>query len=115
MALAGVLRPLSEGDPRLHGVAVAAVSEWICPPDRPRAGLAALAGAEQVARAFGADALLCSSGHPAALSLLPRRGYWKAPGNVHLIIRDSVKPCPRPRRLSCWWITRGDSNADEVF
>jgi GNAT superfamily N-acetyltransferase len=114
-ALAVVRRPRAEGDPRLHGIAVATVSEWIFPLDRPRSGLAALAGAEQVARSFGADALLCSASHPAALSLLPRRGYWKAPGNVHLIVRDSVKPFPLPRGLSGWWITRGDSNADEVF
>jgi GNAT superfamily N-acetyltransferase len=114
-ALAVVRRPRAEGDPRLHGIAVATISEWIFPLDRPQAGLAALAGAEQLARGFGADALLCSAGHPASLSLLRRRGYWKAPANVHLLVRDPAKPPLLPGSLSDWWITRGDSNADEVF
>lgn len=113
--LAVVRRPRAEGDPRLHGLAVATVSEWIFPATEPLAGLAALAGAERVARGFGADALLCSIGHRSAVDLLGHRGFFKAPHNVHLLIRDPKNVYSLPADLSEWWITRGDSNADEVF
>lgn len=115
VALAVVRRPRAGGDPRLHGATVATVSEWIFSLDEPVAGLAALAGAERVARDFGADALLCSASHPRALALLRRRGYWRTPPNVHLLIRDQVNACSLPNALAAWWITRGDSDADEVF
>jgi GNAT superfamily N-acetyltransferase len=114
-ALAVVRKPRADGDPRLHGTAVATLSEWIFPLDDPAAGLAALAGVEQVAGEFGSDALLCSVTHPGAIPLLRRRGYWKLPANVHLLVRDPSNACSLPSDLSAWWITRGDSNADEVF
>lgn len=115
VSLAIVKRPRSQVDRRLHGVTVATVSEWIFPLDSPEAGLAALAGAEMAARRFGADALLCSACHAASLPLLTRRGYWKVPANVHLLVRSPRQQSPLPNRIADWWITRGDSNADEVF
>lgn len=115
VALAIVRRPRAEGDPRLRGTRVATVSEWIFPLNRPQAGLAALAGAEHVARELGADALLCSATHSRARPLLRRRAYWPAPPNVHLLTRDPAKSCGLSAALDDWWITRGDSNADEVF
>lgn len=114
-ALAVIRKPRTDGDPRLHGATVATLSEWIFPLDDPAAGMAALAGAEQVAGEFGADALLCSATHPSAFPLLRRRGFWKLPPNVHLLTRDPRNVCTLPTNLSAWWITRGDSNADEVF
>jgi predicted N-acetyltransferase YhbS len=114
-ALAIVRRPRAEGDPRLHGATVATLSEWIFPLSEPATGLAALAGAERVARHLGADALLCSASHPRAHELLRRRSYLRAPPNVHLLIRDPANAGHLPVDISNWWITRGDSNADEVF
>ena len=114
-SLAIVKRPRSLSDPRLHGLTVATVSEWIFPLDFPEAGLAALAGAEMAARHFGADALLCSACHSASLTLLKRRGYWKVPANVHLLVRAPHQPSVLSHGLADWWISRGDSNADEVF
>lgn len=115
VSLAVVRRPRADGDPRLNGAKVATVAEWIFPLDDPPAGLAALAGAESVARELGADALLCSASHGGALSLLRRRAYLPAPANVHLLTRDRSKSCGLSAALSDWWITRGDANADEVF
>lgn len=115
VSLAIVKRPRSQGDPRLNGVTVATISEWIFPLDSPKAGLAALAGAEMAARRYGADLLLCSNCHSVSLPLLTRRGYWKVPANVHLLVRTERQKCSLPPRIADWWITRGDSNADEVF
>lgn len=115
VSLAIVKRPRGQGDPRLNGVTVATVSEWIFPLDSPKAGLAALAGAEMAARSYGADLLLCSNSHSVAFPLLKRRGYWKVPANVHLLVRTDRQQCSWPRGIADWWITRGDSNADEVF
>ncbi|HVB34895.1 MAG TPA: GNAT family N-acetyltransferase [Patescibacteria group bacterium] len=115
VSLAVVRRPRPNGDPRLRGIAVATISEWIFPLDRPQSGLAALAGAERIARDFGADALLCSASHPRALSLLRRRHYLKAPANVHLLVREPAGDRSLPNMSAGWWITRGDSDADEVF
>lgn len=115
LSLAIVKRPRAQGDPRLNGITVATVSEWIFPLDSPEAGLAALAGAEMAARRYGADLLLCSSCHADSLPLLTRRGYWKVPANVHLLVRADRKQSSLPLRLADWWVTRGDSNADEVF
>ena len=114
-ALAVIRKPRADGDPRLHGATVATLSEWIFPLDEPLAGLTALAGAEHVAGDLGADALLCSASHLIAFPLLRRRGFWKLPPNVHLLIRDSGNTCSLPNDLSDWWITRGDSNADDAF
>lgn len=115
LALAVVRRPRADGDPRLGGTKVATVSEWIFPLDEPQAGLAALAGAERIARELEADALLCTASHSDALSLLRRRAYLPAPPNVHLLSRDRAKSCGLSAVLGDWWITRGDANADEVF
>ena len=114
-ALAVVRKPRSDGDPRLHGATVSSLSEWIFPLDEPLAGLTALAGAEQAAGELGADALLCSASHPMAFPILRRRGFWRLPANVHFLTRDPSNACSLPNDLSDWWITRGDSNADDVF
>lgn len=117
-ALAGfaaVRPPRADGDPRLNGVRVATVSELVAPVDRPRILRALLAGAETVARSLDAHALLCSASHPAARAALRRRGCLPCPGNVHVLLREPPGAAPLPRALDGWWLTRGDSHADEVF
>jgi len=115
IALAVVRRPTPDADPRLRGITLAPVSEWIFPLDESVAGLAALAGAEQAARELHADGIICSVSHPGAAPLLRRRGYWRGPPNVHLLIRDPAKSRALPSALSSWWVTRGDSYADGAF
>lgn len=112
---AAVRPPRAEGDPRLNGVRVATVSELVAPVDRPRLVRALLAGAETVARSLDAHALLCSASHPAARAALRRRGCLPCPGNVHVLLREPPGAAPLPRTLDGWWLTRGDSHADEVF
>ena len=112
---AAVRPPRAEGDPRLGGVRVAALSELLFPPACPAVGRALLAGAETVARSLDADALLCSATHPAAAAALRRRGYLTLPGSVHVLLREVPGHSPLPRSLAAWWLTRGDSHADEVF
>lgn len=112
---AAVRPPRAEGDPRLGGARVATLSEVVAPVDRPAVLRALVRGAETVARSLDADALLCSASHPAARAALRRRAWLPFPGNVHLLLREPAGTAPLPRALSAWWLTRGDSHADEVF
>ena len=116
LAGVAVLRaPRADGDPRLRGVRVATIADLLLPPgDRP-VGLALLAGCEVLARDLGADALLCSATHRSVAPLLRRRAFAPLAGNVHFLIRDPDTPATARPALAAWWLTRGDSDADEVF
>lgn len=105
----------ANGDPRLRGINVATLADIVFPVDNLAAGRAALAGAEQLARKQGADALLCSASHPALTEALRHMGYFKLPGNMHFLIRDPGNKCSLPTTLADWWLTRGDASSDEVF
>jgi hypothetical protein len=102
-------------DPRLHGIKVATLADILFRADEPAAGLAALAGAERLARRMGADALLCSAAHPVLTSVLRHRAYLRLPANVHLMIRDPKRTAGLPLRVEEWWLTRGDANSDDAF
>lgn len=111
-----VVRACSDNpDPRLRGIRVATVADILFRADDPAAGLAALAGAERVAHRMGADALLCSTAHPAITSALRRRAYLRLPGNVHLMLRDPTGVTDLPLAADRWWLMRGDANSDEAF
>jgi len=115
VGLGVVRRPRPEGDPRLGGIAIGTLSDVVFPPDRPEVGRAVLAGAGVAARQMEADALLCSASHPRLRALLAAAGYVPLPGNLHFLARDPGGMGALPSTLSEWWLTRGDSNADEVF
>jgi hypothetical protein len=110
--VAAVLPPKASSDPRLQGVRVATVCDVLFPPDRAAAGLAVLGGVERTARAEGADAILCSTSHPAVSRLLRRQGYVGLPGNVHFLLRDTLDAARWPPDLAAWWLTRGDGGHD---
>jgi GNAT superfamily N-acetyltransferase len=111
-----VVRACSDNpDLRLRGIRVATVADILFRADEPAAGLAALAGAERVARRMGADAILCSTAHPAITSALRRRAYLRLPGNVHLMLRDPTGITSLPLAADAWWLMRGDANSDEAF
>jgi hypothetical protein len=112
-ALAVVRRPSDTGDARLRGVRVAHLSDLLFDPSDTDGGLAAIAGAERTARAMGADALLCSTNHPAITALLHRRAFVRAGGNVHLLVRDPKRTGGLATALGEWWIMRGDAQSDE--
>jgi len=117
MRLAGVAvvrRPSASSDPRLRNVRVATLSDIVFPPDRTDVGLALLGCAAQAARAVGADAILCSTSHPALARLLVRQAYVPLPGNVHVLLHDRTGT-RWPQDLGAWWLARGDGEADEVF
>ena len=115
VALALVRRWTDTPDPRLHGIRVATLADILFRADEPAAGLAALAGAERVARRMGADALLCSAAHPVLTSVLRRRAYLRLPANVHLMLRDPKRTAGLPLKVEEWWLTRGDANSDDAF
>ena len=102
-------------DSRLNGLRVMTISDLLFEPKEIDAGVAALAGAERAARAMGADALVCSTAHPAMTTALRRRAFWRQQGNLHLLVRDKDKGAQLPTAIEAWWLTRGDGNADESF
>jgi ribosomal protein S18 acetylase RimI-like enzyme len=114
VGFAVVRHPRSEGDQRLHGIRIATLSDLLFPPSRPEIAVALLKKADVVARLLGADALLCSASHPAVHAALSRRGYLRAPANVHFLSKNAAEFNP-PGDFLSWWLTRGDTNADEVF
>lgn len=113
--LAIVRRPRDIGDPRLRGIRVATVSELLYPSNRADLGLATLAAAERAARALAADALLCSASHRSVVPTLWRRAFIRLPGNLHFLIKDVQGGPGLPHKLQDWWLTRGDSRADQTF
>ncbi|HWN80777.1 MAG TPA: hypothetical protein VNM87_01655, partial [Candidatus Udaeobacter sp.] len=113
--LAVLKRPSGAGDPRLRGIRVAVLSELLFPVSEAGIGCALLAAAERGARAIAADALLVSATHAAVRPLLRRRAYLPLPRNVHCLVRMPAGGPPLPRELDRFWLTRGDSEADEAF
>jgi len=114
-ALAIVKRPGDEPDPRLRGLKVAVLTDILFRSDDPRAGLAAMAGAEAVARRMEADALVCSTSHPTIASLLRRRSYFGLSDSMHLMLRDPGGKAQLPTAAKDWWLMRGDANSDDAF
>ncbi len=112
VAFAALLPPgTGPGDPRLGGLRLATLSDLLVAGDHPAAGRAALARAEELARGLGADGILATASHPAALALLRRAAYLPAPGNVHLLVRPP-KDLTFPEDLGQWWITRADGDSE---
>jgi GNAT superfamily N-acetyltransferase len=114
-ALAVVRRPSDEGDTRLKGIRVATLSDLLFSRTNQRAAMAAISGAENVAREMGADAMLCSACHASLTGILPKLGYAGIGGNIHFLVRDTTGQKPISSVLSSWHLMRGDSSADEVF
>jgi hypothetical protein len=115
VGVAALRQPSATGDPRLRGVRVATVSDIVFPAQRATVGLAVLGGVERVARAAGADAILCTTSHHALTRLLRRQAYVRLPGNVHFFLHDRTGAARWPHDLRSWWLARGDGDADEVF
>jgi len=115
LGVAVVRRPSASSDPRLRNIRVATLSDIVFPLERRDVGLALLAAVAEAARAAGADAILCSTSHPALARLLRRQAYVPLPGNVHVLLHDRTNATRWPRDLSAWWLARGDGEADEVF
>lgn len=115
LGVAVVRRPSASSDPRLRNVRVATLSDIVFPLERTDVGFALLASVAEAARAAGADAILCSTSHPALARLLRRQAYVPLPGNVHVLLHDRTNATRWPRDLSAWWLARGDGEADEVF
>ncbi len=115
VGFAAVRAPSAGGDPRLQGIRVAVLSELVFPVDRSDIGLSLIAAAEGAARRVEAHALLCTSSHVRLRALLRRRAFLILPGNVHFLARHPEGNQVFPERLGAWWLTRGDSDADEAF
>jgi hypothetical protein len=115
VAIAVVRRWSDSADERLRGIRIATLADILFRADDPAAGLAALAGAERLARKMKADAILCSSANAVITSALRRRAYLRLPGNVHLMLRDLRGTAGLPLEISGWWLTRGDANSDDAF
>lgn len=112
VALAVVRKPSSTGAVRLPGARIAVLSDLIAIDTS--AALAAIAAAEGVARESGAHALVAGGTHHLFRRYLSRRAFLPIGGRVRLLVRPApgVEIVEKGRD---WWVTRGDSYADEVF
>jgi hypothetical protein len=115
VALVAVRRPRPDGEPRLNGVRVATLSDVLVDPARRDAVYAAIRAAEQTARTFDADALLCSASHAGLRDALKRRSYVRVPGTLQIIAKTHAEGPALSSDLSNWWLLRADSHADESF
>jgi hypothetical protein len=113
--VAVIRRPSETPDARLKGIHVATLSDAVFEVGDRATALALVRGAEVIARRMGAEALLCSSAHPALTSALRRRAWLRLPGNLHLMMREGPTPLRVPTAVERWWATRGDGAADEAF
>jgi GNAT superfamily N-acetyltransferase len=119
----GVLRgiailraPRPDGDARLNGIRVAVVSDLLFAPERITTGLALLGAVERAARRLGADAVLAAGSAAPLRSALRQQCYLPVSATMHLMLRDaSATRAALSTSTAGWWITRGDSFADEVF
>jgi GNAT superfamily N-acetyltransferase len=111
-AMAVLRRPRDQGDPRLAGLRVATVAEVLHRPAAFDGGSAVLNECCRRGRQLGADALLCTTAHRSTIRLLLRSGFVRLSGNVHFLARGLPDP---DLTLENALLTRGDSDADEVF
>jgi len=101
----------TDPDPRLAGLSVAVLSDILFHPASRDVPLALLRATEQTATALGADALLCSTSHPALLAALTRRAYLRIPSTLQFLVRlDGGRA---PGSMTDWWLMRADGNSDE--
>jgi hypothetical protein len=49
------------------------------------------------------------------MRVLGRSAFLPIPSNVHLLARGLPNEAARTLTLGDWWLTRGDSEADESF
>jgi GNAT superfamily N-acetyltransferase len=113
-AVACLRAPRASEDPRIPGLRVAVLSDAVVGAGDPAAALALVAAAERQARSWDADALLCGASHAALIRALRRRAFVPLPGTVHALVRREAAD-PWPDHIAAWWLTRGDSHADEAF
>ena len=103
-------------DDRLKGLRIAALSDILFPPDDTATGVALLGGVEAMARDSHADAVVASASAAPLRAALRRQCYLRVGGGMHLFVRDSdEEPGHWSANVQDWWITRGDSLADESF
>jgi GNAT superfamily N-acetyltransferase len=114
--IAIVRAPRPEGDPRLNGIRVAVISDLLYAPDRVTTGLALLGAVERAARRMGADAVLAAGSAAPLRNALRQQCYLPVSATMHLMVRDaSATRAALATSATGWWVTRGDSFADEVF
>jgi GNAT superfamily N-acetyltransferase len=112
---AWIRAPRNDGDPRLRGIRIATLSDFLYPASAPDVGIRVLTGAERAARRTGADALLASTNHRPTVELLRRRGFVPFPANLIFLMRDARNELPGSVTPADLWLSRGDMNADSVF
>ena len=115
VGLAVVREPGGDGDPRLQGIRVASFSDFLFDPRDQQAAAATVRAGMQLARDVGADAVIASASHHAAVAALRRQLFLPLGGTIHFFLRDEAKSDQWPAALESWWLTRGDGYSDESF
>ncbi len=113
-ALVTLAAPQRLDDSRLQGLAIGSVVDLVFDPNIPHALAKALARARRWGRAQGYDALLFTASHHSLRGALRGAGYFRTPGNIHLLVRDKGGQSGLSPDLGQWSVTRGDAWSDHL-
>jgi hypothetical protein len=113
-ALAVVRQPQRLDDPRLAGLRIGLVVDFIADPVDTHAVAKGLLAVRRWGRAGKCDAVLFTVPHRDISDIARRLGFAKIPGNVHFMLRTPPGTAMAPATLDGSWVTRGDAWGDDI-
>jgi GNAT superfamily N-acetyltransferase len=114
VALAVLAPPQRLDDSRLAGLAIGSIVDLVLDPGCRPALPKVLQVARRWARAARYDALLLTASNQGISAPLLRAGYFKTPGNIHMLLRDKGGKSGLSSELAHWNVTRGDAWSDHL-
>jgi len=114
LGLAVLRRPSAHNDPRLGSLKVATLADVVAEPTDGPTIRALLRMVIAEAASLGSDAVVASASHRRLRTSLLACGFVPIGANMHFLVRVPSGDLPLPP-LDDWWLTRGDSRADESF
>jgi hypothetical protein len=114
VALAVLAPPQRLDDSRLAGLGIGSIVDLVLDPNCRAALPRALQVARRWARTASYDALLFTASHYSLSGPMLRAGYFKTPGNIHMLVRDKGAQSGLSSDLAEWNVTRGDAWSDHL-
>ncbi len=113
VALAVLAPPQRLDDSRLAGLGIGSIVDLVLDPNCRPALPQALQVCRRWARTASYDALLFTGSHCSLSGPMLRAGYFKMPGNIHMLLRDKCQSA-LSSNLAKWNLTRGDAWSDHL-
>ena len=114
VGLVVVRKPERVDDPRLAGLRVGLIVDWIVDPVDTGAVTATLLAARKWGKKAGCDAILLTISHLEVGRLVKRLGFVRIPGNIHFMLRVPAGLIDAPRGIERSWLMRGDAWSDDI-